>query len=195
MKKVLFNKKNLVKQLRKGDTDAYAALVELYYEKLCHYATSLARDNFKSEDIVQNVIVRLWQQREKLNPDVSVKNYLYKSVYNEFINQYRKDVAITKLEKKYVEGMAVFHESLDDDKTKKLIHIMKKEIKELPPKCRETFILSKEEGLTYTEIAAYQNVSVNTVENQMVKAFSILRKKIKEKLSFFYLNFIAFFKH
>ncbi|WP_299557338.1 RNA polymerase sigma-70 factor [Seonamhaeicola sp.] len=182
MQKAYSNPKKLIKHLKKGDTSAYTYLVELYYDKLCDYASNLARDDFRSEDIVQNVIVRMWQHRDKLNPDISIKNYLYKSVYNEFVDQYRKDLAVTTLEKKYVEGLDSFMEAHDEDETDKLIALIKREIEQLPPKCRETFLLSKEEGLTYTEIAEYKKVSVNTVEKHMVKAFSILREKTKEKL-------------
>ena len=165
-------------------------MVDLYYKKLCDYASNLARDNFKSEDIVQNVIIRMWQQREKLNPNISIKNYLYKSVYNEFIDQYRKEIAVTKLEKKYIEGLDTAIEIKDASETNRLMTLVQNEIEQLPPKCKETFLLSKQDGLTYVEIAEYQNVSVNTVEKQMVKAFSILRKKMKEKMmSFIFLLF------
>ncbi len=182
MKKKFSNEKKLVKHLQKGDPNAYTYLVELYYEKLCDYASNLARDDFKSEDIVQNVIVRMWQQREKFNPNVSIKNYLYKSIYNEFIDQYRKDIAVSSLEKKYIENIDSFIEIQDEDETKRLMILIEREIEQLPTKCKETFLLSKKEGLTYIEIAEYQEVSVNTVEKQMVKAFSILREKAKEKM-------------
>ena len=190
MQNVFFNQKKLIKLLRKGDTRAYSYMVDLYYKKLCDYASNLARDNFKSEDIVQNVIIRMWQHREKLNPNISIKNYLYKSVYNEFIDQYRKEIAVTKLEKKYIEGLDTAIEIKDVSETNRLITLVQNEIEQLPPKCKETFLLSKQDGLTYVEIAEYQNVSVNTIEKQMVKAFSILRKKMKERMmSFIFLLF------
>lgn len=190
LKSKFSNPKKFIKHLRRGDTNAYAFLAELYYDKLCDYATNLARDNFKSEDIVQNVIVRMWQQRENLNPNVSIKNYLYRSVYNEFIDQYRKDMAISALEKKYIESIDLISETDDEGENKRLIALIEQEIDLLPNKCKETFLLSKKEGLTYNEIAEYQDVSVNTVEKQMVKAFSILREKIKEKmLSFLFFVF------
>ena len=182
MEKLFFNQKNLIKQLKKGNSLAYSYVVDLHYKELCNYATSLARDDFKSEDIVQNVIVRLWQQREKLNPNISIKNYLYKSVYNEFIDHYRKDLSISVLERKYIEVMDSFIEVKEEDETKRLISLVEKEIEQLPNKCKETFLLSKKNGLTYKEIAEYKNVSVNTIEKQMVKAFSILRKKLKDKM-------------
>lgn len=183
LEKLFFNQKKLIKELKKGNSLAYAYLVDLHYKELCNYATSLARDVFKSEDIVQNVIVRMWQQREKLNSNISIKNYLYKSVYNEFIDQYRKDLSISVLERKYIEGIDSFIEVEEEDETKRLISLVEKEIEQLPDKCKETFLLSKKNGLTYREIADYQNLSVNTVEKQMVKAFSILRKKLKDKMT------------
>ncbi len=184
------NDKNLLKQLKKGNTKAYSFLADLYYTKLCGYASNLARDDFKSEDIVQNVFVRIWQQREDLNPKISIKNYLYRSVYNEFIDQYRKEMAISTLEKKYIEGVDALVEIEDDKEDKRILSLIEQEIEQLPAKCKETFVLSKKEGLTYVEIAEYQNVSVNTVEKQMVKAFSILRKKVKEKIvSFLFFLF------
>ncbi|TQO39733.1 RNA polymerase sigma-70 factor (ECF subfamily) [Arenibacter algicola] len=94
MGKKFSDQKKLIKHPKKGNTAAYTFLVDLYYDKLCDYTRNLARDDFKSEDIVQNVIVRMWQQRKKLNSNISIKNYLFKSVYNEFVDQYRKKVSL-----------------------------------------------------------------------------------------------------
>ena len=184
MKKLFNNQKDFIKHLKKGDDFAYSHLLDLHYKELCDYATSLARDDFKSEDIVQNVIVRMWNKREKLNTDMSIKNYLYKSVYNEFIDQYRKDLSVSILERKYIEGIDYFIENEGDSKARRLMEIVTKEIKQLPKKCKETFLLSKKSGLSYKEIADFQNLSVNTVENQMTKALSILRKKLKNNMKF-----------
>lgn len=190
MRDVFSNEKKLIKHLKKGKTSAYSYLVDLYYKKLCDYAHNLSRDKFKAEDIVQNVITRMWQHRKKLDTNISIKNYLYKSVYNEFIDQYRKEIAVTILEEKYIKGLDKVVEVEIEDETNRLITLVKNEIEQLPPRCKETFLLSKQDGLTYIEIAEYQNVSVNTVEKQMVKAFSILRKKMKERvMSFMFLLF------
>jgi len=183
LQKLFSNQKKLIKHLKKGSKSAYSHLVNLYYKELCNYASNLAKDDFKSEDIVQNVIVRMWQQRKKLNKNIRIKNYLYKSVYNEFIDQYRKDLSISVLERKYIEVLDSFIEVEEEDETKRLITLVEKEIEQLPDKCKETFLLSKKNGLTYREIAEYQNVSINTVEKQMVKAFSILRKKFRDKMT------------
>ncbi len=185
MKRTPLNENNLVEHLIKGDEVAYALLVDLYYNRLCNYASNLARDSFSSEDIVQNVIVRLWQRRELLDTDINIKNYLYKSVYNEFVDHYRKYVAVTTLEKKYIEGTDSFYENEAHKDTERLKPIIEREIAQLPPKCKATFLLSKREGLTYNEIAEYQNISVNTVENHMTKAYAILREKLKDQVKGF----------
>ncbi|GAA3605142.1 RNA polymerase sigma-70 factor [Flavivirga amylovorans] len=185
MKNTTLHEDNLVEYLIKGDEAAYTLLVDLYYDKLCNYASSLARDSVESEDFVQNVIVRLWQRRHKLDAQISIKNYLYKSVYNEFVTYYRKHSAVTALEKKYIEGLDTVYVNQEKRDTKGLKTIIEQEIEKLPKKCKQTFLLSKKEGLTYTEIAEYQNISVSTVESHMARAFSILRSKLKDKVQHF----------
>lgn len=179
--------KNVIDFLKKGNIKAYDYLFETYYSELCNYATNLCRDRIKSEDIVQNVIIRLWKKRKKLQSDISLKNYLYRSVYNEFVDQYRKDSAITVLEKKYIEGVEKFYEIKDEPEVEKFYQIIKREIEKLPPRCKETFVLNKLEGLTYNEISEFQRVSVNTVEKQMVKALKILRSNLKHNGEIFLL--------
>ena len=70
----------------------------------------------------------------------------------------------------------------DTNDITRLVALVKQEIQELPPKCKEIFIMGKQEGLTYAEIAAHLNISFRTVENQMSKAFSIIREKVGDKI-------------
>lgn len=183
MKKSFINENNLVDHLIKGDESAYTFLVDSYYTRLCNYATNLSRDSFVSEDIVQNVIIRLWQRRDRLDPNIAIKNYLYKSVYNEFIDYFRKNTRVSVLEKKYIEGLDTIYEAQEKNTDERRKAILEQEIEQLPRKCKETFLLSKRDGLTYNEIAEYRNISVNTVENHMAKAFAILREKLKDKVN------------
>ena len=73
-------------------------------------------------------------------------------------------------------------EEEDEKSIDKLMKIVKNEIENLPPKCKQTFLLSKQEGLTNIEIAEYLNVSIKSVEAHITKAFSILRKVIGDKV-------------
>lgn len=174
---------DLIKSLKNGEPKAYTFLVDSYYHKLCVYAHGLTNDHDSSEDIVQNVFEYIWKNRLNLKDEFSIKNYLYRSVYNEFIDQYRKRKSIMILEKKYIDALSTIVEEEDEKSMEKLINLVKREIENLPPKCKQTFLLSKQNGLTNIEISEYLNVSIKSVEAHITKAFSILREKIGEKTS------------
>ncbi|MGY8943696.1 MAG: RNA polymerase sigma factor [Flavobacteriales bacterium] len=178
----------LAEQMKLGNSKAYDFLMDSYYKKLCGYAYTLSHDHGAAEDIVQNVFVEIWSHRSNINSLFSIKSYLYKSVYNEFINQYRKNKPVFFLEKKYLENVDLVvestHENLDE-----LLKLVDKEINKLPPKCRQVFLLNKKEGLTHIEISEYLNISIKTIEGHMTRAFSMLREKLntKTKTIFFLL--------
>lgn len=180
----------LIESLRSGDEKAFTYMMDNYHHRLCVYANSLIKNVYTAEDIVQNVFVRTWEQRSKLKPNHSIKSFLYKSVYNEFIDQYRKNQTLFTLEKNYHEALNAIVFEEDSESFDKILTVLKKEIQNLPPKCKEVFILSKQEGLTNIEIAEHLHVSIKTVEAQITKAFSILRSSLEEKAkNFLFLLF------
>ena len=174
---------DLIIALKEGDSKAYTFLVNQYHHKLCVYVYSLTKDNDLAEDIVQNVFMAIWNKRHKLKEDFVLKSYLYKSVYNEFIDQYRKEKSVLPLEKKHFDVLTEIIEDEDVNGIEKLIKLVKQEIENLPPKCKQTFLLSKQDGLTNIEIAEFLNVSTKSVEAHITKAFSILRKTVGEKVN------------
>ncbi|QWX84624.1 RNA polymerase sigma-70 factor [Cellulophaga sp. HaHaR_3_176] len=175
------NNSDLIKSLGKGDEKAYMFLLDKYHRRLYGYAMSLINDHTLAEDIVQNVFLKTWQHRKKLNAEFSIQSFLYKSIYNEFINSYKKDKSVMMLQMKYYQSLAEVVENSDDKMIEKMIHVVTKEIEKLPPKCREIFSLSKKEGLSNIEIAEYLNISPKTVEAQITKAFNVLRISLKHK--------------
>jgi len=174
---------DLIDALKKGDAKAYTFLVNQYHHKLCVYAFSLTKDHDLSEDIVQNVFLSIWKKKSDLKDELVIKSYLYKSVYNEFIDQYRKEKHLLSLEKKHYDVLSEITEDEDENSLERLIKLVKKEIENLPPKCKQTFILSRQDGLTNIEIAEFLNVSIKSVEAHITKAFSILRKTVGDKMN------------
>lgn len=181
MKQIYSDNIQLIHALKTGDPKAYTFLVNEYHHKLCVYAYSFTHDQNLAEDIVQNVFMRIWNKRSNLKEDFGLNNFLYRSVYNEFINQYRSQKAVFPLEKKYIDAVNFIIENEDENSFERIIKLVKQEIQNLPPKCKEIFLLSKEEGLTNLEISEYKNVSVKSVEAHITKAFSILRNSLGEK--------------
>lgn len=171
----------LAKRLILGDCKAYDFLMDFYYQKLCAYAQSLCHDHAMAQDIVQNVFVTVWTNRKNINPKLSIKSYLYKSVYNEFINQYRKNKPVIYLEKKYFEAIDLVAD-IEQEELQELIGLMNAEIDNLPSKCREIFLMNKKEGLTHTEISEYLDISTKTVEGHITRAFKILTEKLGTKV-------------
>ena len=171
-----------IEALKLGDSKAYTILVDIYHHKLCIYAYSLINDQKAAEDIVQNVFIRTWKKRDQLKSDFEIKSFLYKSVYNEFIDEYRKQKMVVPLEKKYIDALTTFVENEDEYGLEQKIKFVKGEIQKLPPKCKEIFMLSKQDGLTNLEIAEYKEVSIKSVEAHITKAFNILRESIGDEV-------------
>ena len=177
------NKINLINGLKKGESKAYALLVDTYHNILCAYAYQLTNDRDHSKDIVQNVFINIWRIRLKLKDDFAIKSYLYRSVYNEFLNQERNKIHAVPLDKKNIEALNSILEEEDEKSLEKLMNLVRREIENLPPKCKQAFLMSKQEGLTNIEIAEYLNVSIKSVEGHITKAFSILRKSVGDKMN------------
>ena len=173
--------KRLIQCLIDGDEKAYIFLFDKYYRTLHSYAVSLVQSREMAQDIVQNVFLKTWKSRKKLNAQYSIRNFLLKAVYNEFINSYQKNKAMMLLNRKYFESAQEVFESTDENEMYRMVKIMNKEIQNLPPKCKKVFLLSKKEGLTNYEISEYLNISNKTVEAQITKAFKMLKEKLADK--------------
>lgn len=171
----------LLKRLREGDEKAYIYLVNHYSKRLFGYAVSLTKNHTMAEDILQNIFLKCWEQRHKLHIKTSLQNYLYRSVYNEFINQYKKSKSTQVIEQTYFDTLYKITTDPNDHLMETQLLELKREIQNLPKKCRETFQLSRNEGLTNVEISNHLNVSIKTVEAHIAKAFHILRKKLSDK--------------
>src|SRR5690606_24487095 len=102
--------------------------------KIFSYALSLTNNYALTQDIIQNVFLKTWEHREKLNPIYPIKSMLYKSTYNEFVNLYHKNIAVSKVESKFVEVINRMIADDNDDVLEKKKAIIVKEINKLPPK-------------------------------------------------------------
>jgi len=174
---------SLIISLKEGNKKAFSYLIDTFHHELCVYANSLINNNIQAEDVVQNVFIRLWEKRANLNVNSSLKSFLYKSVYNEFIDQYRKTQSVLRIEKIYIEyiNTIVDHNSKED--TEELISLVKQTIQQLPPKCKQIFELSKTEGLSNFEISEFLNINIKTVEAQITKGYKTIRIRLKEKIN------------
>ncbi|MEW7278333.1 RNA polymerase sigma-70 factor [Aquimarina sp. 2201CG1-2-11] len=174
------NRDTQIEELKRGNEFVYRRLYEMHYNELCSYIYSMSNNKQQSEDIVQNVMLKIWKNKENLKINSSIRNYLYKSCYNELIDSYKKN----KKELNYIEltrknALDFIVEEDTDIINSRLIRV-KSEIEKLPKKCKEAFILNKLRGLKYKEVAEYLDISVKTVEIHISKAMSRIREAIFE---------------
>ena len=173
-------------KIKNGDIKAFEFLFHEYYGYLCLYASKILNNPDAAEEIVQDFFVRLWEKREQLFIETSVKNYFFRSVKNLCINSIQHDKIKAKHAQKIISQTEI-NTSVDESFVEfDLAEKIEESIQSLPQKRREIFRLSREEGLKYREIAEKLNVSVKTVETQMSLAIKILREKLKKYSTFFF---------
>ncbi|MCE5346325.1 MAG: RNA polymerase sigma-70 factor [Bacteroidales bacterium] len=173
--------------IRNGDERCFEALFREAYDSLFCYACYITDDYHLSEEIVEDVFLRIWEYRNKIKINESLKSYLYKSVHNQAIN-----VLIHGKSKKNLVNML-----LSDEQWKNLIEILnvgddiigriesretenkiRYIVDNLPVECRRIFILSRYENKSNNQIARELGISVNTVRVQIFRALEVIREKI-----------------
>lgn len=166
----------LLERLRKDDALAYKELFETYYSWLCNYVCSLCNDPVLAEDLAQETMIKFWEKRKNIKVETSLKNYLFRTCHNEFLQHIRKKkIKVDFLDQVRWDVLSAAYEeekAPDSSRTDKLYQL----INQLPPKCKEVFILNKLERRKYKEIAKDLGISIKTVENHMSKALSFMRK-------------------
>ena len=163
------------------DRNEYELVFRQYYESLCHYANSWMKDMDAAEEVVQNTFVKLWEKRESLKLEVSVKSYLYKAVYHASLNEIKHQ----KVKDKYIKmkgNEEPSGELRSESSLRELERRIEAALTKLPEQCRLVFQLSRFEHLKYREIAEVLNISVKTVENQMGKALKLMRQNLSDYL-------------
>ncbi len=177
------NEDILKEELKKGNRQTMAFLMDEYHKPLCAYIYGLSNDYDLAQDIVQNVMIKIWEDRKRMTSTKSIKKYLYRAAYNRMLNHWRDNKKLLSIEEKHLEALHTYVENENHNSLKNQIELVRKEIEKLPTRCRETFLLSKQEGLTHIEIADFMNVSLRTVEAQMHKAFKILRERLENEIT------------
>ncbi|MCC5937285.1 MAG: RNA polymerase sigma-70 factor [Lunatimonas sp.] len=168
------------------DEQAFEASFKAHFGALHAYATTILKDSEAAEEVVQTVFLKLWEKRTELQITVSVKSYLYKSVYYDSLNVLKHQ----KVRQRHMEN------SLQDQKNSlssgpygqtpgqesELMQRIQAVLDDLPEKCRYVFHLSRFEELKYHEIAERLDISIKTVEAHMGKALKSLRMGLREFL-------------
>ena len=167
-----------IKKIIKGNEHSFESLFNVYCQRLINFSRRYVNDKDIAENIVQEVFVNIWINRENLDPTKNIKTYLFTAVKN---NSY-KYLRHLKVEHDYAQNFSKYKYEKNPEKNieqKETSNKIKKEIDSLPEKCREIFVMSKFDNLKYSEIADILNISIKTVETQMGRALKKLRENLK----------------
>lgn len=168
-----------VERLRAGDRDAFEVVFRAYYARLADYANGLVRSRDAAEDVVQEVFVALWTQRDRLASPDNLVGYLYRSVRNRSLNQIRHRRMVTDWQTRQATEEAQVAPAADRDaENAEITEAVRQAVSTLSPRCREVFQLSRDRGLTYPEIAAALGISIKTVETLMGRALKGVRERL-----------------
>ena len=181
----------LVQQLKNGVDAAYKYLYDQHYQILCHVAAQYVKDDFLAETIVGDVIFHLWEVRETIEINTSVRSYLMTCVRNRCIDylksQYHKrEVAHSDTG---LRDFPVLQYVKDDDYPlgklleKELENEIMNAINRLPEECRRVFNMSRFENRKYEEIAQELKISVNTVKYHIKHALALLHEDLGKYLT------------
>jgi len=172
----------LVEQLIAGEEKAFILVMDKYHQKLLMYAYGLSNDYPQASRYSANVFLRLWERRQNINIRESFQGLLYKSVYNEFIDNIRKNKPTTSLDEAYWNAVNIAVDDTNSQLLEDKIRLIKRKWSIYPQKCQAGFLLSKQDGLTNIEIAEYLNISIKTVEYQLPMPYNIIRKGREVKI-------------
>ena len=183
----------IIQRMVDGDENAFKYFFDTYYDDLCNFVNGYLHDETLSEDIVQSIFIYLWENRDSLPSNCTIKSYLYSATKNKSLNHLRN-----VKNKHRIEG-ALFAQAdcFSDEKADKYLEfeelksILSKATDLLPSQCKTIYQLSRDDGLTHKEIAERLGITIKTVENQMTIAIHKIKDYLQPYQDQIFLLFFA----
>lgn len=180
MNRLQFADSRLLRDVSRGNEEAFQQLFDHYRSKLYTYAYRLTRSREEAEDIVHDVFLKIWEHRERLAEIHHFDAYLFRMAHNHTYNGFQrknKETLILAVLEKEQAGSAVptAQDRLMTADVKKSIDAA---IEKLTPQQRHIFLLSRQEGLSHEQIAAQLNIALQTVKNQVTSALKKIRNEL-----------------
>lgn len=184
-----FSEKQLFREISRGSEYAFQLIFRRYYQRMLSFVSSVVKSPYAAEEIVQEVFIRLWENRCMLGEIKNSKNYFFIMVRNHTFNylraatreQIRREQLWEDLEKR----ASGIHSILEEQEADQLL---KKIIAKLSPQQQKIFRLSREQGLSHQEIASELHLSKNTVKKHVAESLKIFKLYFK-KLSVLLFSF------
>lgn len=171
--------KNILVNLKNGDEKAFETLFWEYNTHVYHFIYSLLYEKSLAEDLTQTVFLKIWEKRDTIDPEQGFDSYLFtiarNLVYKETQSRLLSEKFMQTVQARLSDADSLMEEKIDAESLREYINSL---VEELPPARREIFRLSRNEHLSYREIAERLSISEKTVETQLNRALRFLREKL-----------------
>ena len=182
----------LIHECRVGNVKAFDVLFERYFNKLHYFAISYLKDHSLAEEIVMDIMTRLWEKSDNFTTEASLGPFLFRSVKNAIVDHYRKrsldTVSLLPLHDNILATTSTDEQILLDE----LQRSYRSSLEMLSPQRRLVFEMNREQNMTYPQIGKNLNLSIKTVESHISAALAYLRKNMRSYtnslLLFFYIS-------
>ena len=165
-----------------NDTDFdFGSLYLSSYRGLCAYASRFVGID-EAEEIVQDTMMWLWDNKQTLIPGKSIKALLLRIVHNKALNRIKHNNVLSRVHQQIEYNLREQFDSPDMYLSTELTELLERALEKLPNNLREVFILSRVERLSYKEIAEKLGITVKSVDNRLSRTMKILREELKDYL-------------
>lgn len=171
----------LLQRMQQGDKKSFDTLFRKYYPMLCAYAHRFV-DLEDAEEIVQDTLLWLWENKKTLIIKTSLSAYLFKMIHHRALNRLAQQDAINRANTLFYEKMQEMLQDTDYYQIEELTRRIKDAVNLLPPSYREAFVMHRFHDMSYKEIAAILNVSTKTVDYRIQQALKQLKIELKDYL-------------
>ena len=176
--------KQIVSALNEGHESVFDAVYRHYFKKLCAFCSQYIPDLEETEEIVQETMVWLWENRLTLKAELTLKSLLFTIVKNKALNRISHYEIKQKVHEEIHQKYESTFENPDFYDQDELFRMYRQTLDNMPKDIRETFLMNRNQNLTHKEIAAILNVSPQTVNYRIGQALKMLRQALKDYLPF-----------
>ena len=191
------NETGLLRRIANGDQEAFAEFFRRYFDQLYGIMFKYTKRHIDAEDIVQSVFVKAWEKRQVFSEMDNPMNWFFITARNEYFDRFRKNKQSKQYQQYLVE---MFNEPGDSPESiiinKEHNQLYQQAIKNLPEKQQTAYLLSREKGMTYEEIAKEMNIEKSTVKEHIARAIRSIRAFFLSKTNKTgeFIFFLFFFK-
>lgn len=178
---ILENNRETIQKLRSGEEAFFDSVYKFYYKGLCTFASQYVSFD-ESEEIVQDTMMWLWENRERLIPEMSLKSLLFMMVKNKALNRISHNQVKNRIHQELVDKHEKEFTNPDFYIENELMHLFSEAIIKLPEDFKTAFIMNRTQGFTHKEIAGKLCVSPQTINYRIGQALKFLRTELKDYL-------------